>query len=100
MDLVEQVRNKVDRRCRVAGDGTWYVPYFADYPYFVSLQQTEINYAMLYYGTKDEAAYWEQKKPDAVFSADPLRSAVAGYVTRHGFVGSGDRVWVNPSGCR
>lgn len=99
-DLVARVRDNVDRRCRVAGDGTLYVPYFADYPCFVSLQPTEVKYGMLYYRSTDEAAYWEIKQPDAVFSADPLRPAVSAYVARHGFVARGDGVWVNPAGCR
>jgi hypothetical protein len=100
MPLIARVHATVDRRCQVAGDGIWYVPYFGEYPYFVSLQQTEINAGMFYYRTTDEAAYWEQKHPDAVFSSEALRPAVAGYVTRHGLVAKGDGLWVNPSGCR
>jgi hypothetical protein len=98
--LIERVRGTVDRRCRMAGDGTWYVPYFADYLYFVSLRPTETSYGMFYYRTTDEAAYWEQKQPDAVFSAEPLRPAVADYIARHGLVARGDGLWVNPAGCR
>jgi hypothetical protein len=98
--LIAQVRAAVDRRCRVAGDGTLYVPYFADYPYFVSLQPTEVKHGLLFYRELDEDAYWEVKLPDAVFSADPLRAPLVAYVARHGFAARGDGVWVNPAGCR
>jgi hypothetical protein len=98
--LVDRVRGTVDRNCRVAGDGTLYVPFFSDYPLFVSLQPTEVKHALLYYRGIDEASYWDVKQPDAVFSADPLRPAVAGYVFKHGFVARGDGLWVNPAGCR
>jgi hypothetical protein len=99
-DFVARVRNAVDRRCRIAGDGTLYVPYFADYPYFVSLQPTEVRHGLLYYRSTDEDAYWETKQPDAVASAEPLRPALAAYVARHGLTSRGDGVWVNPAGCR
>lgn len=98
-DFIGRVRVAVDRRCRVAGDGTLYVPYFADYSYFVSLQPTEVKYGMLYYGTTDETRYWEIERPDAIFSAEPLRPALSAYVVRHGFVARGEGVWVNPAGC-
>ena len=98
--LVARVRAAVDRGCRVAGDGTLYVPFFADYPYFVSLQPTEVKHALLYYRDLDEDGYWDVKRPDAVFSADALRPPLAAYVARHGFVARGDGLWLNPAGCR
>jgi len=99
-EFVARVHQIVDRRCRVAGDGTLYVRHFADYPYFVSLQPTEVKHGMLYYRTRDEGSYWDTVRPDAVFSAEPLRPPLSAYVTRHGFVAGGDGVWVNPAGCR
>ena len=98
--LVAETRATVDRRCRIAGDGTLYVPYFADYPYFISLQPTEVKHGLLFYRGLDEGAYWDLKRPDAVFSADPLRAPLAAYVARHGFSQRGEGVWVNPAGCR
>jgi hypothetical protein len=99
-EFVDRVHESVDRQCRAAGDGTLYVPHFADYPYFVSLQPTEVKHGMLYYRTGDEASYWETVRPDAVFSAEPLRPPLSTYVARHAFEARGEGVWVNPAGCR
>lgn len=100
MDLVARVRATFQRRCHVAGDGTLYVPYFADYPYFVSLQATEVKAGMLYARSTDEASYWEQKQPDAVFSSEPLSAGMSAYLARHAFVAQSEGVWLNPGGCR
>jgi hypothetical protein len=97
---VQRVKTVVDRRCIMAADGALYVPYFAEYPWFISTRQTEVNLAMLYYRTSDEAGYWQIKQPDVVFSRTPLRSALANYVASRGWRMVSPGFWMNPAGCR
>jgi hypothetical protein len=98
-ETVQRVRTLVDRRCRVAGDGALYVPFFADYPYFLSLRDTEVRHGMLYYGLTDEASYWQIKQPDAVFAPRPLRAGLSEYVTRNNFNEVEPAVWIRSGGC-
>jgi hypothetical protein len=90
----------VDRRCIIATDGRLYVPYFAEYPWLISTRPTEVSLAMLYHRTDDEAAYWQIKRPDVIFSREPLRPALANYVSSHGLEMVSPGLWMNPAGCR
>lgn len=99
-DTIQQIRTLVDRRCIVAGDGGLYVPYFTDYPRFISLRPTEVKHGMLFYRTTDEAAYWRIKHPDAIFSPEPLRAGLSEYVAERGFKMVAPGVWINAEGCR
>lgn len=99
LDTVRRVRAVVDRRCVVAGDGGLFVPYFADYPRFISLRPTELKYGMLFYGAPDEASYWRIKQPDAVFTTDALRPGLSDYLTSRRFQMVAPAVWLNPEGC-
>jgi hypothetical protein len=96
---VQQMRSLIDRRCIVAGDGALYVPYFADYPRFISLRTVEVRHGMFYHQMSDEAAYWRLKQPDAVFETGELRLALADYVVSRGFTRAGPGLWMNPAGC-
>jgi hypothetical protein len=97
---VRQVRSLVDPRCRLAGDAGLYVQFFADYPYYVSLRDTEMRYGMLYYGIADEAAYWQVKQPDAVFDQGRLRPGLLAYVTTNHLTEAAPGLWIRPGGCR
>lgn len=94
-----RVRSAADRRCRIAGDGGMYVRRFADYPFFISSRPTEVKYAMLYYGATDEAAYWDIKKPDVVFSRGELSEGMSRYVARRGLSQLEPNIWAMPGGC-
>ncbi|HEX6975855.1 MAG TPA: glycosyltransferase family 39 protein [Vicinamibacterales bacterium] len=87
------VRHIADPACVIAGDGRLYVRYFADYPYFISARRTEVTYAMLFYGTANEADYWEIKSPGVVFWEGPLPGELAAYVERHQIPSVSDGVW-------
>ena len=72
---------------------------FADYPYFISSRPTEVRYAMLYYGLTDEAAYWDIKKPDVVFTRAGLSEGLSRYVMRRGLSLVDQGIWSAPGGC-
>lgn len=97
--LASVARERIDRTCRIAGDGDLYVRYFADYPYFISLRPTEVSYAMLFHGAGSEEAYWDLARPGAVVATKPLSSALERYLARNGFVMTAPGVWVDPDGC-
>ena len=97
---IQRVKSLVDRRCIIAGDGALYVPYLAAYPWFISVRPTEVSLAMLYYRTSDETAYWRIKQPDVVFSREPLRPALASYVSARRLDMESPGLWMNPAGCR
>jgi hypothetical protein len=99
-EAIQHVRALVDRRCKVAGDGGLYVRYFADYPYYVSLRDTEVRHGMLYYGTIDETAYWQIKQPDVVFDPGHLRAGLSDYVARNQLIQVEPGLWIRPDGCR
>jgi 4-amino-4-deoxy-L-arabinose transferase and related glycosyltransferases of PMT family len=100
LETIQRVRALVDRRCKMAGDGGLYVPYFADYPYFISLRPTEVKHGLLYYGTTDEAAYWQIKQPDVVFATGALNPGLSQYVASRHLAQIEPGFWMNPSGCR
>jgi hypothetical protein len=100
LETIQRVRTLVDRRCKMAGDGVVYVPYFADYPYFISLRQTEVKHGLLYYGTTDEAAYWQIKQPDVVFASGALSPGLSHYVASRHLVKVERDLWMSPAGCR
>jgi hypothetical protein len=96
---VQRTRALIDRRCRMAADAALYVPYFADYPYVISLRATEVHLAMLYYGTTDEAAYWWIKQPDVVLATIAPSPGLARYIERRGLLNVAPELWMNPAGC-
>jgi hypothetical protein len=98
--VVERVRAIVDRRCRAAGDAGFYVPYLADYAYFISLRDLELNHEMLFHRTSDEAAYWGITRPDAVSAPGGLRPGLSQYVHEGRFVEPAPAIWINPARCR
>lgn len=98
-EFAERARAAIDPRCRIAGDGGLYVPYFADYPYFVSARPTEVDYAMIFYGVEEELEYWEIKAPEAVVMTMPLSAGLSAYVDRHGLAPVGEGIWLSPDGC-
>jgi hypothetical protein len=95
-----RVRAVAGRDCRIAGNADLYVRFFADYPYFISTRPTEVSYAMLYHGDRDEAEYWKRKAPDVVFAAGPPSDGLAAYVTARGMSRADDGIWIAPGGCR
>jgi hypothetical protein len=97
--FAHRVRSLAGRACMVAGDADLYVRFFADYPYFVSTRPTEVSYAMLYYGERDEAAYWTRKAPDVVFAEGTLSDGLSSYVVARGMAQAYDGIWVAPGGC-
>ena len=99
-EAIQRVRALVDRRCKIAADGSLYVRYFADYPYYVSLRDTEVKHGMLYHGTADEAAYWQIKQPDVVFDPRQLRAGLSEYVTRNHLTEIEPGLWIRPDGCK
>ena len=98
--FASSVRSAVDRRCKVAGDAGLYVRHFADYPYFISTRSTEVQYAMLYFGSTTEAEYWDMKQPDAVVAPGPLSDPLSAFVAAHHFSEVGRGVWIRSDGCR
>jgi hypothetical protein len=100
VELVRHARALVDRRCEIAGDGALYVRHFPEYPYFVSDRDTEVRLAMLFYGTTDETAYWNIKKPEVVVSPGPLRPGLAQYVASQGLRAIEPGLWISSGGCR
>ena len=66
---------------------------------FISSRPTEVHYAMLYYGLTDEAAYWDIKKPDVVFTRADLSEGLSRYVTRRGLSLVDQGIWSAPGGC-
>lgn len=97
--LASRVRAVAPQRCTVAGDAGLYVGHFADYPFFISSRPTEVAYAMLYYGITSEAAYWQIKSPDVVFSRDSLRDGLADYVSGEGLIQVDKGIWIRSGGC-
>lgn len=97
--VAERVRAVADTRCKIAGDGTLYVRYFTDYPYFISTRPTEVSYAMIYFDAATEADYWARKRPDVVFASGPLPAALQTYVSANGFVERAPGVWGRRDGC-
>ncbi|HMC78458.1 MAG TPA: glycosyltransferase family 39 protein [Vicinamibacterales bacterium] len=96
--FVERVHALAGRGCRIAGDGGLYVRYFADYPNFISWRPTEVRYAMLYFGARDESGYWALQQPDVVISAGVLPPGLSPYVmaTLHE---AAPGIWMRPGGC-
>src|SRR5436190_1651882 len=96
--FVERVHALAGRGCRIAGDGGLYVRYFADYPNFISWRPTEVRYAMLYFGARDESGYWALQQPDVVISAGALPPGLSPYVmaTLHE---AAPGIWMRPGGC-
>ena len=97
--FAERVRESVEARCRIAADATFYVRYFALYPYFVSSRPSEVRYAMLFFGMTSEPDYWALKRPDVVFGPGPLPPALAAYVSANGFSERAAGVWARREGC-
>jgi hypothetical protein len=98
--VVQQVRTRVDRGCVMAADGGLYVPYFADYPWFISTRATEVTLAMQYHGVPNEAEYWRIKQPDVVFATGALSDGLSDYVAWRGLRKVAAGLWMNPTGCR
>lgn len=99
-ESVQRVRVLVDRRCKLVGDGGLYVPYFADYPFYISLRNTEVKYAMLFEGTSDELAYWKIKQPDVVFQPGSLRTGLADYVVSDRLTEVEPGIWMRSGACK
>ncbi|MGH9410210.1 MAG: glycosyltransferase family 39 protein [Vicinamibacterales bacterium] len=98
--FASQVRAVVDRRCTLAGDAGLYVRYFPDYPFFISTRRTEVTYAMLYFSSPSERAYWRLKRPDVVFGEHGLPDPLASYVSDEHFEQRAPNVWMRAGGCR
>jgi len=98
--LANRVRAVADARCTVAGDGALYVEHFADYPFFVSSRSTEVTYAMMFYGLRDEAEYWRRKQPGVVFTADQLSTGLGTYVAGRKLTQIDAGIWMDVDKCR
>jgi hypothetical protein len=98
--FARSVRSAVDRRCKVAGDADLYVRHFSDYPYFISTRSTEVQYAMLYFGSTTEGEYWDMKQPDAVVAPGSLSDPLSAFVAAHHFSEVARGVWIRSDGCR
>jgi hypothetical protein len=95
-----EVRARVPRHCRLVADASLYVPYMTDYPRFISLRDTEVHVAMLYYYMQDETAYWRLKDPDAIFVGGPIRQGIADYLSQSRLRNVAPGLWLDPQGCR